>query len=89
MIELAIYDMDRTITRRATYTPFLIHAAAKISPWRLALLPLSALAMLGYAVRLIDRRRHLSERIGYLNASTLPPAGSRGKAPPEFLSWCV
>ena len=24
---LAIYDMDRTITRRATYTPFLIHAA--------------------------------------------------------------
>ena len=26
---LAIYDMDRTITRRATYTPFLIHAATQ------------------------------------------------------------
>ena len=57
MIELAIYDMDRTITRKATYTPFLIHAARTIAPWRLALLPLAALAMAGYAVRLIDRKR--------------------------------
>ena len=24
MTELAIYDMDRTVTRRATYTPFLL-----------------------------------------------------------------
>ncbi len=24
---LAIYDMDKTVTRRPTYTPFLIHAA--------------------------------------------------------------
>ncbi|HLL31270.1 MAG TPA: HAD-IB family hydrolase, partial [Allosphingosinicella sp.] len=31
---LAIYDMDRTITRRATYTPFLIHAATRLAPWR-------------------------------------------------------
>jgi HAD superfamily phosphoserine phosphatase-like hydrolase len=57
VIELAIYDMDRTITRRATFTPFLIYAARMIAPWRLALLPLSALAMLAYAVRLIDRKR--------------------------------
>ena len=57
MIQLAIYDMDRTITRRATYTPFLIHAASRIAPWRLAFLPLSALAMLGYVLRLIDRKR--------------------------------
>jgi HAD superfamily hydrolase (TIGR01490 family) len=57
VIELAIYDMDRTITRRATYTPFLIHAASRIAPWRLAFLPLSALAMLCYVLRLIDRKR--------------------------------
>ena len=24
MTDLAIYDMDRTVTRRATYTPFLL-----------------------------------------------------------------
>ena len=53
--QLAIYDMDRTITRRATYTPFLIHAACRLAPWRLLLLPLVGLTMLGYALRLIDR----------------------------------
>jgi HAD superfamily phosphoserine phosphatase-like hydrolase len=54
---LAIYDMDRTVTRRATYTPFLIHAALKLAPWRLALLPLALLSMLGYALGLIGRGR--------------------------------
>ena len=57
MTELAIYDMDRTITRTGTYTPFLLHAARRLAPWRLALAPAVPLAMLAYAVRLIDRRR--------------------------------
>jgi HAD superfamily phosphoserine phosphatase-like hydrolase len=52
---LAIYDMDRTVTRRATYTPFLIHAAARLAPWRLALMPVVLLTMLAYLVKLIDR----------------------------------
>jgi len=55
--QLAIYDMDRTITRRATYTPFLVHAALRLAPWRLALLPLVLLSMAAYAARLIDRGR--------------------------------
>jgi len=55
--ELAIYDMDRTVTRTGTYTPFLIHAALRLAPWRLALLPLALLAMLAYAARLITRGR--------------------------------
>ena len=54
---LAIYDMDRTITRRATYTPFLIHAAARLAPWRLVLLPFALLSTLAYALKLIDRSR--------------------------------
>ena len=54
---LAIYDMDRTITRRATYTPFLIHAATRLAPLRLALLPAVFLFTLGYAMKLIDRGR--------------------------------
>src|SRR5687768_11309458 len=57
MTELAIYDMDRTITRTGTYTPFLIHAARRLTPWRLLLLPLALLAMLGYAAKLFDRKR--------------------------------
>ena len=35
MSDLAVYDMDRTVTRRATYTPFLIHCALRRAPWRL------------------------------------------------------
>jgi HAD superfamily hydrolase (TIGR01490 family) len=54
---LAIYDMDRTVTRRATYTPFLIHAALRLAPWRLLFLPVVLLSMLAYALKLIGRGR--------------------------------
>jgi HAD superfamily hydrolase (TIGR01490 family) len=57
MTDLAIYDMDRTVTRRATYTPFLLHCAMRLEPWRLLLLPLVALSMLSYVAKLIDRGR--------------------------------
>jgi HAD superfamily hydrolase (TIGR01490 family) len=55
MSELAIYDLDRTLTRRATYTPFLIHCAMRRAPWRLLLLPLVVVSVLAYAVKIIDR----------------------------------
>jgi HAD superfamily hydrolase (TIGR01490 family) len=54
---LAIYDMDRTVTRRATYTPFLLHCAMRRAPWRLLFVPLVILSMLAYAARLIDRAK--------------------------------
>ena len=54
---LAIYDMDKTVTRRATYTPFLLHAAPRLAPWRLLLLPVVLVTMLAYALKLIDRGR--------------------------------
>lgn len=56
MDRLAIYDMDKTITRRATWTPFLA-SYAKRRPW--GLFPL--LATLGpsalYLAKRIDRAR--------------------------------
>ncbi|MEO7634493.1 MAG: HAD-IB family hydrolase [Sphingomicrobium sp.] len=55
MSDLAIYDMDRTVTRRATYTPFLLHCALRRAPWRLLFVPLVALSMLAYLAKLIDR----------------------------------
>ncbi|HEY0114684.1 MAG TPA: HAD-IB family phosphatase [Allosphingosinicella sp.] len=54
---LAIYDMDKTVTRKATFTPFLLHAARRLAPWRLALLPAVAVTGLGYLLRLVDRAR--------------------------------
>ena len=55
MTDFAIYDMDRTVTRHATYTPFLLHCAMRRAPWRLLLLPFVATAMLAYVLKLIDR----------------------------------
>ncbi len=62
---LAIYDMDRTITFRGTYTPFLLHVATRMAPWRLVLAPLVLLAMLAYVLKLIPRKRlkELNQRL--------------------------
>src|SRR5262245_46785132 len=57
MTDFAIYDMDRTVTRRATYTPFLLHCATRRAPWRLLLLPFVIASMLAYVLKLIDRGR--------------------------------
>lgn len=57
MSDLAVYDMDRTVTRRATYTPFLLHCASRRAPWRLLFLPVVVLTMLAYVLRLIDRAK--------------------------------
>jgi HAD superfamily hydrolase (TIGR01490 family) len=54
---LAIYDMDRTITRLPTWTPFLAFAMRGRARWRLALWPAVVLMALAYAAKLIDRAR--------------------------------
>lgn len=71
--KLAIYDMDRTITRRGTYTPFLIHAARKLTPWRLLLAPAIPLVMLAYALKLIDRARLKETNQGLLLGPHVAP----------------
>jgi HAD superfamily hydrolase (TIGR01490 family) len=57
MSDLAIYDMDRTVTKRPTYTPFLLHCARRRAPWRLLLLPIVLVPLAGYGLRLMDRGR--------------------------------
>ena len=49
--------MDRTVTKRPTYTPFLLHCAVRRAPWRLLFLPLVLISMIAYVLRLIDRAR--------------------------------
>lgn len=74
MRNLAIYDMDKTITATPTWTRFLVHAARSQAPWRLALLPLVGAAGLGYLLKLIDRAglKQLSQRL--LLGRALAPA---------------
>ena len=54
---ISIYDMDRTITRRGTWLPWLLFWLRTEAPWRVVLLPLLGLAGVGYGLRLIDRGR--------------------------------
>jgi len=54
---LAIYDMDKTVTRRATYNGFLLHMAFNKSPWRLFLSPLLPFGLALYALKIWDRTR--------------------------------
>ena len=80
MSDLAIYDMDRTVTRRATYTPFLLHCAVHRAPWRLLFLPLVILSMLAYVAR-ADRPRR-AER-------NQPPPAARAQIHPRDLKPLV
>lgn len=54
---LAIYDMDRTVTRGPTFGPFLWHALWRLAPWRALFAPVVALTTLAYGLKLIDRGR--------------------------------
>lgn len=56
MDKIAIYDMDRTVTRIGTFTPFLLFVA-KRHPLRMLLLPLYLLLLLGYPLKLLGRKR--------------------------------
>lgn len=52
---ISIYDLDRTVLRHATFTPFLIHCAIRSSPARLLLLPVWIGAMAFYKLGAFSR----------------------------------
>lgn len=52
---LAIYDLDRTITRRPTFPAFLRAWLFRRAPWRLLLLPLTLAPFALFAARIIGR----------------------------------
>jgi phosphatidylglycerophosphatase C len=56
MKALSIYDMDKTVIRRASWMWWLLHYARTEAPARLLLLPLLLLPLLGYALGMRDRR---------------------------------
>lgn len=64
-ILIAIYDMDKTVTRRATYNGFLMHMAWNKSPWRLFLSPLLLVGLSFFLLKIWDRGRlkQFSQRV--------------------------
>lgn len=55
-MKLAIYDMDKTITRTPSWMPWLLFYARHNAPWRLALLPLALVPALGFLLGLTGRK---------------------------------
>ena len=56
-VRLSIFDMDRTLTKGGSYSPWLLHWAWHEAPWRLLLLPLSLIAGGAYVLKLVSRGR--------------------------------
>lgn len=56
MQRIAIYDLDRTLLRKPTFTPFLMFAARQLAPLRLLWLPIWIAAMIGYRLGLYGRK---------------------------------
>lgn len=54
---VTIYDLDGTLLRRATYTPFLLFAGRRLAPWRLILAPGWVLLMVAHKAGLVGRAR--------------------------------
>jgi HAD superfamily phosphoserine phosphatase-like hydrolase len=57
MIRIAIYDMDKTITRQATFNRFLRHSLMRQGRWRAVFLPVILPVGAAYGLRLINRGR--------------------------------
>jgi HAD superfamily phosphoserine phosphatase-like hydrolase len=53
--EIAVYDLDRTLTDTGSWAHFLRFWLRHEAPWRMLLLPLVALGGLAYAARLMSR----------------------------------
>lgn len=56
MRPLSIYDMDKTVLRRASWTWWLLHYARTQAPWRLFLAPLTLAPLLAYALGACGRK---------------------------------
>jgi HAD superfamily hydrolase (TIGR01490 family) len=66
MHTISIYDMDKTITRKATFGPFLVYAAPRYRPWRLISVPLVVLATAAFGLRLVNRARLKEINLGLM-----------------------
>lgn len=69
---IAIFDLDRTLLRRPTFTAFLSYAAATEAPHRLAFAPLWLLLLIGYKLKLYHRKRLKQWGIALFVGRTIP-----------------
>jgi HAD superfamily phosphoserine phosphatase-like hydrolase len=63
---LSIFDMDKTITRSATFGKFLRHSLTRHNRWRILLLPAIVPVTAAYGLRIINRGRLKSTNLRLL-----------------------
>jgi HAD superfamily hydrolase (TIGR01490 family) len=85
---LAIFDLDRTLTKRATWSRFLLFSARRNAPWRMALVPVVILMMLVYKARLISRKR-LKELMQSIMLGQRLPQGSANHLAEAYADHCL
>ena len=73
-----MFDLDRTLARRGTFTAFLLYAALRRTPWRLLMAPLAIFHFGRHAAERIGRKA-LKERLQHL---FLGPRVSRAEIAP-------
>ncbi|VXC75665.1 HAD family hydrolase [Sphingomonas sp. AX6] len=88
MHQLAIYDLDRTITRVPTWTPFLIHNALRRGRWRLALLPFGVVAALLHIAGFYDRGKLKEIMHRIMLGPRLSPQAAKLRAR-SYADWLV
>ena len=72
MQTLSIFDMDKTITRAATFGPFLAYAVPRYRLWRVVFVPLVGLTSLGYVLRFVSRKRLKEINLALLMGRRIP-----------------
>jgi HAD superfamily phosphoserine phosphatase-like hydrolase len=65
LTRISVFDLDRTLTQRGTWSPFLLFAACHLAPWRLIFVPVVPMCMIAYKAGLIsrDRLKELMQRL--------------------------
>jgi HAD superfamily hydrolase (TIGR01490 family) len=71
---ISIYDMDKTITRKATFGPFLLYAVPRHQWWRIVFVPVVALVSLAYLMKLVSRGRLKEINLGLMVGRRIDPA---------------
>lgn len=56
-LAISVFDLDRTLTRRPTYSAFLIYAALRLAPLRVLLIPALVPFAIAWRLGWISRRR--------------------------------
>lgn len=78
-MQISIYDLDKTLTRRATFTPFLAFAAWRVAPLRIMLFPVWVAMMLAHKAGTMDRttlkRRGMKLMLGGASVPRLEQIG--------------